>query len=271
MEKQIRRKLIDWNKKSGSDDERISKRLEGRALLADSATTQNDSRPQNTQTIPPRTTPLLKIRKRIREACDDEEEDEDENVYVPFFNISLIEDREHEYDDTNALPRSQQKATETLRITKEQEMAGKLNILMDTAMLAGKAGLSPKMTARDTRLLNTPDYNPSRLRRKAIKQKIEQPLQLKGEVREKELPQLTQAVNQLKKDFPLDSLKDLSPQDIIELDKQDDEEQVAKMILEKSGRKPKRKPQSLVELAKDIYEIEQQQPELTANKNKQKE
>ena len=38
-----KRKLIDWNKKSGDDASRITKRMQQRAELSDAAATDNDA------------------------------------------------------------------------------------------------------------------------------------------------------------------------------------------------------------------------------------
>lgn len=238
--------IVDWDKKKGNDSERISKKLEGRSPILPKPTPKVDSKPQ---VMPPRITnraPLLKLRKKIREVYDEEEEEENDEVNAPFFNISLIDDDFEKRKHTQ---------TETIRITKQQQMAGKLNIIMNTAVAAEKAGLNPKMTKQDARLANSATFDVKQIRRKTIEEKIEKPLGLKGEITEKDLPKVVKSIKDKPKDLPNEALKGMTADSLIELDKEDNPEQMARLILEKSGRpKPKK---NLSELAKDIYQTEQ--------------
>ena len=261
MRRPDKRKLVNWDEKTGNDSERISKRLESRTLLDDAATTKNDSKPKTVRMAPRKGAPLLRLRKKIREAYDDEDEDEDE-VIAPFFNISLIDEDEEKRD-------KEQEETERLRrITKQQQMAGKLNVIMDTMITAEKAGLPPKLTREDERLLYSAEYNIPKMRRKAIKQKIADPLKIKGEITEPQLQATIKAAKNLQKEMPDNSFKGFTADEMIELDKEDDPAQMAKMILEKTGRK-KTKQKNLAELAKAINEFEQHQPELKNRQEKE--
>ena len=266
MEKVIKRKIIDWNKKSGSDNERISKRLEGRAQLADSIITENDSTRKVVPEPQKSTVPLLKIRKKIRDVYDEEDEEED-SVYIPFFNIRLIDDDEYEYEEKN-ITKDQKRTAETIRITKEQQAAGKLNVIMDTIVTAEKAGIPPKLTREDERLLHSAEYNIPKMRRKAIKQKITDPLKIEGEITEQQLQATVKAARNLQKEMPDNSFKGFTADEMIELDKEDDPAKMAEMILEKTGRK-KPKQKNLAELAKAINEFEQMQPELKNRQEKE--
>ena len=105
------KKIVDWDKKSDSDAERISKRLEGRSELDDRTSTVNDVsvRPVAERTAAPvrpathpaaansaasrpapaAGQPLQRLRQKIKEVYDDDD-DEDENA-PGFFNISLLD------------------------------------------------------------------------------------------------------------------------------------------------------------------------------------
>ncbi len=260
MPKADKKNLINWTKKNDQDNERIKKHLDERVQIIDSSPMQKDFQPK-TQPTSQRTTPLLRVRKSINEAYD--EEDEENESYVPFFNISLISENEREYNHNDELKQKEKNELETIRITKQQQMAGKLNIIMDTIITAEKAGLPKKFTHKDGELLNSAEYNLPKTRRKAVKEKIEKPLKIEGAIPEKKLKNTVKSIKHIQQDLPLESFKGLTAEEIIELDEADKKETMAKLILKKSGRKNKTK--NLAQLAKELNEIEQQQPEI-ANK-----
>lgn len=251
MSKPNKNKLIDWNKKSGYDSERISKHLEERGELEDSATTQNDSKPKTLPPPAPKGAPLLKLRKKIREVYDDEDEDEDDEVNAPFFNISLIDDDEQERIG------EREEAARTMKITQQQQLAGKLNLALSTAVAIENAGLSGKLTKEDVRMINSAEYNLPKLQRKMIEEKVEKPLGLKGKIPTDNLEETLSAIQNVNQKLPKDSLKGMPAEAVPELNTQLDEDDMAKLILEKSGRtKPKK---SLVEITKGINRYEQEQ------------
>ncbi len=223
-----KRKIIDWNKKSGNDSSRITKRMEQRAELADSAATTNDAATK----LPPRAVglPLLRLRKKIKEVYDEEDEEE----YTPLFNIDLLGEEEERRND-------EQK--NTAHIAKQQLLTGKLNTIMSTALVAGEAGLNPKMTAADVELINSAEYDVKTIRRQTMRKKVEEPLGLKKSVK---------AIQKAQKELPEDALQGFPAEeldDIIELDKED----MAKLILKKSGRDaPKKK---LSDIAKGLNQF----------------
>lgn len=232
-----KRKIIDWNKKSGEDASRITKRMQHRSELSDAASTENDA----AKKLPPRAVglPLLRLRKKIKEVYDEDEEEE----YTPLFNIDLLgEEEQHLKDEQQNIA----------HIAKQQLLTGKLNTIMSTALVAEEAGLNPKMTLDDARLINSAEYDVKNIRRRTMRKKIEEPLGLKGELPEKGLSQSVKAIKKAKKELPEDALQDFPAEelnDMIELDKED----MAKLILKKSGRRsPKKK---LSEIAKGLNQF----------------
>lgn len=234
-----KRKLIDWNKKSGDDASRITKRMQQRAELSDAAATDNDA----AKNMPPRAIgmPLLRLRKKIKEVYDEEE---DEEEYTPLFNIDLLgeEEQKHHQDEQKNIT----------HIAQQQLLTSKLNTIMSTALIAEEAGLNPKMTIDDTRLINSSETDVKTIRRRTLRKKVEEPLGLKGELAEKDIPQSVKAIKKAQKELPADSLQDFPAgelNDLIELDKED----MAKLILKKSGRRtPKKK---LSEIAKGLNQF----------------
>lgn len=239
--KASKRKIIDWNKKSGEDSSRIAKRMQHRDELKDSASTTNDSSAK----FPPRAVglPLLRLKKKIKEVYDEEEE---EDSYTPQFNISLIG------EEDELIAKRRKEVDDTLSITKQQQMAGKLGIIMDAALIAEEAGLPAKLTAQDENLATTAENDPRKLRRKILREKVEKPLKLKGELKEKNLTKAAKGLKKAQKALPADALEDFpaeNAEELIELDKED----MAKLILKKSGRRgPKKK---LSEIAKGLNQF----------------
>lgn len=223
-----RKKKINWKEKSASDSARISKRLEGRELLAEEATTLNSA---TLKKIPPLTTqPLNRLRKKIKEVYDDEEDDEDENGTV-FFNINLLD--EENTDHKNDSP---QKADETLQIMKEQQMAGKLNSIMSANLATEDLNLPSRITKEDERLLNSAEYDTTETRRQILKNKITKPLGIEGDIPEQELKKTLQDIKTIQKELSLDDLAPLKTKDISDIAEEKDENEMAKLILEKTGR-----------------------------------
>ncbi|MCM1324214.1 MAG: hypothetical protein NC218_08625 [Acetobacter sp.] len=233
-----KRKIIDWNKKSGDDASRISKRMQQREELADSATITNDATKKN----PPRATglPLLRLRQKIKEVYDEEEEEED----TPLFNINLLGEEEE--------TKNSKQIENLTHITKQQELTGRLNVIMSTALVAEEAGLPSKMTTQDNRLADSPEQSLKQIRRQTMHQKVEKPLGLQGELPEKNLKKSIKGIKKAQKTLPDNALQDYPADkldEFIELDKED----MAKLILKKSGRRgPKKK---LSEIAKGLNQF----------------
>uniref|UniRef100_UPI0040261AE9 hypothetical protein n=1 Tax=Candidatus Scatocola faecigallinarum TaxID=2840916 RepID=UPI0040261AE9 len=284
------KKIVDWDKKSDSDAERISKRLEGRSELDDRASTVNDvssrpvaertaapvrpaTRPAASRPAPAAGQPLQRLRQKIKEVYDDD--DEDENA-PGFFNISLLDEEETENGilPAGTVPDPARNESETLRITREQQLAGKLDAILSSSMAAREAGLSPRVSRADARLANSAEYDVKKIRRQTLKEKISEPLGLKGHLPEKDLGQalrglknaaetLEPSLHSAASQTPLsaaplaslqretsDILNGLPAETAPELAKEDDEKALARLILEKSGRGAPRK--KLSEIAKGL-------------------
>lgn len=290
------KKIVDWDKKSDSDAERISKRLEGRSELDDRTSTANDvsARPVAERTAAPvrpathpaaansaasrpapaAGQPLQRLRQKIKEVYDDDD-DEDENA-PGFFNISLLDEEEAENGvlPAGTVPDPARNESETLRITREQQLAGKLDAILSSSMAAREAGLSPRVSRADARLANSAEYDVKKIRRQTLKEKISEPLGLKGHLPEKDLGQalrglknaaetLEPSLHSAASQTPLsaaplaslqretsDILNGLPAETAPELAKEDDEKALARLILEKSGRGAPRK--KLSEIAKGL-------------------
>lgn len=235
-----KRKKVDWDKKNNSDSERIKQRAQKKKIITD----KTDSNiPSKLQRVPLASgQPLLRLRQKIHEIYD--EEDENDNIVTNplYFNIELVEDMEKSKQEKILL--------ENLRQTKEQELTDKMNTIMSTALAADKAGLKPKMTKTDAVRTTSAEYNPQKLERQTIHDKIEKPLRLNGNVERGQLSQTVAGIRNTRKMLSPDSLTNLDAKEVPDLADETNSEDLAKVILKKAGRKGPKK--SLLEIAEGL-------------------
>lgn len=243
MPKKSDKKSLDWTLKNFTDSANIEEKLKKR--------TKKDSSAKSNTPQCAKGEALEHLHQNITEIFDAPEDENDE--FKPFFNISLIED-EKDLDEEKDNP--EKKHQETLRITKEQQMAGKLNVIMSSAITADAAGLPSEITAKDRTRINSAEYNVAKLRRQTVQEKISDPLGLEGEIPEDKLEPSVSAIKKVKKNLPDGSLKSLPADELFELDQEDDPNALAKLILEKTGRKVPKTKKKLSEIAKDLNRLD---------------
>lgn len=237
------KKSLDWKSKNDKDNVNIDNKLQKRKKKKVSEVTLEDLATPHCA----KGETLQHLHQNITEIFDTPEED----TFHPFFNISLIDD-----DDNNEEEKSQKQADETIRITKEQQMIGKLDVIMSTAIAADAAGLSSKKTNKDIARAGNAEYDLPKLRRKTTKEKIEDPLELIGEIPEDKLEPSVSAIKKVKSKLPADSLNGMPTDELFVLDEEDDPNALAKLILQKTGRRPSKAKKKLSDLAKDLNSLE---------------
>lgn len=209
-------KIVDWKKKSASDSDRLLTRR------------KEKDEPQK-KSRPPRATgkPLLRLKKKIKEIYEDDDyEDEDDLINTPLYHITLIEDQE-QYE---------KKETELLKITKQQELTSKLNIIMNNALASQKAGLNAEIDTKDLQLADTPELTLKEVHTKTVEKKLTQPLDIQENT-----------------DFVADET---------------DKDKLAKLVLEKSGIKKRKTKKSLAEIAKGLNRFKDYDSENNDEKQK---
>ena len=237
MKKNTDKKSLDWTLKNFNDSANIDEKLKKRTKKDPFSSAQCAKGEA-----------LEHLHQNITEIFDAPEDENDE--FKPFFNISLID------EETDEITENQKKKDETLRITKEQQMAGKLNVIMNSAIAADSAGLPSEITAKDKARVASAEYDIPKLRRQTVKEKIEEPTELSGHIPEKDLAASASAIKKTKQKLPADSLKNFPAEELIELDKEDDPNALAKLILEKTGRKLPKTKKNLSEIAKGINRLD---------------
>lgn len=172
-----------------------------------------------------------KLRTKVKK---DQPTTNEEKKYPVFFNITLIEDE----PDINQL--KEKKFKDTIQIMKEQETFSKLDAIISTS-IATQRIMRKVNTSKDDNLLNSTDSNPSTIKKKSIKNKIEKPLKLKGHITEENLSLSIDALKKLTQSISLDELSNIPVSDLQELADTKSDEDLANLILEKTGRKKKSK------------------------------
>lgn len=233
-----KRKTVDWNKKCSSDSERIKQRAQKKNLIP----TEIDSNiPASIQKVPLASgQPLLRLRQKIREIYDEDEEND--IINQSYFNIELVEDMDQSQKEKIQL--------ETIRQTKEQELTSKMNIIMSTALAADKAGLKTTMTKDDANRATSAEYSPQKLQKETLHDKIEKPLNLKGEINNSQISKTVKGIKRAQKYLSADSLKDMDAKDLPELAEETKPQDLAQTVLKKTGRKGPKK--SLFEIAEGL-------------------
>ncbi len=206
-----KKKIIDWNKKSASDTLRISNRLSRRAKLTDKA--------------------LRRLHQKIREVY----EEDDDNTLPEFFNINLFNEEEEEEEKTENTRR--QTEIETIRTTKEQQLAGKLNTILSTTLTAKEANLSPRFDQLEytSDKCHRKQYSPNSP--SDIKTKNFQTTTFKRRTERKKRPDAMKGQKKAQSRLPESSLNDYLTPNADELNSENSETNLAKLLLKKSGRR----------------------------------
>lgn len=252
---------IEWKKNKGfGATEKLTRKIDTKKALAFEATEKKAI--NTTFSAKPAELPkgLKKIRKKIKEVYD-EEEDEDFYDGVPHdLNNSLMNAL---YEDE----RKQLQQKETLNIQKMQQTAGRLEAVAVADKLAREAGLKgldKKVAGKnlsDVTLINSS-------LEKVLSEEVA--LKTKSGVRKLskgETVTMLRGITRIRKmalaadESQLKALEKMKVEDIINAgEKSTDDRQVAELILKKSGRKNKKDVQKVVEKSKKQKDIKIKTP-----------
>lgn len=180
---------------------------------------------------------LHKIRKKIKDVYDDEEED-DEYQYV--FSPQLLP--EQEYDDNklmNALTEDEKRninQKQTIERVQMQQMAGKMEALQvanNLAMETMKHGIS-RQDVKDG--MQDALFRPDELHEKLVKKEVGKKLGIKGKIEDGKIIQAARGIKKVQEMGGNKAAKDMEMKDVVSAGegKMSDKE-LAKLILKKSG------------------------------------
>lgn len=231
---------IEWEqKKDFSDKTRQSRKIDLKKALAAEAKDRNNfkSRTRSPKDLPKG---LKKLRTKIKEVYDDDEDEEENEVIFHFSledgNSSLI----------NALKDDEKSAflfNKTLENQKMQQTAGKMEAILMADQMSKKLGLNglKKKVVHDNIqdvALNSETFD------KAIKQNIAAKTKVKaGNLSSAETKEMVKGLKKMKQAAAASNQIDtklaekMKADELVQIGKSHDEKKTAKMILEKSGRK----------------------------------
>lgn len=229
---------FDWKKKGFDNQERIT--LKTDVLEAEKYSQKKDSLSKKNK-VKPENLPLglKKLRKKIRDIYDDE--DEDENDYIH----AHIKMPEQEEDNTllNALSDDEKRMfrqKNTIENTRMQQNAGKMEALQIANNLAREAGLKNLSRKVMDTSMQEATFNPKEAQEKIIKKEVGGKLGIKGKIDDGKVIQAARGIKKVEQLGGQQATKNLNMKEVVKAgeDKMTDK-QLAELILEKSGQEVK--------------------------------
>lgn len=234
---------LEWKKTGFDFNEKLT--LKTNVAKAISEERKNKNAGLRTLTPGPINLPngLKKIRKKIKEVYDEDEEEEDEYGITNIQMFAPLEESDSKSSLLNALRDDEKKSLhqqETLQMMQAQQETGKMNAILQANKLAkenGLGGLNKKVMNQNIQELpvNT-DFTS-----KALKESVSTQLKLKSnKINDADAIKLMTGAKQVMKYAGEEALREMNIKSLVELggtlSKEKDPKVVAKMILEKSGR-----------------------------------
>ncbi len=209
---------------------------------------------------------LKKIRKKIKDVYDEEDEEE----YL--FNMPLDIDNSL-YNALNENEKKQVKQQKIINDSKMQQTVGKMEAIMQADLMAKKAGLTGinKKLVNETTADATLVHNPLE---KVLSKELSNKVKTGGKVlSSKETVTMLRGVEKIKNvalaadESQLKALENMKVEEVINAgEKSTDEREIAKMILKKSGRKDKKDINKIAEKSKQLAKENQPQKTKTDKK-----
>lgn len=231
---------IEWKKTGFGTSEKLSLKINAKEAIKYNAKKKNVI--QTTNPLTPTDLPagLKKIRKKIKEVFD-EDEDEDETEIIISPQLQPLSESNSLYNALNEEEKKILRQNETLQNIKMQQEAGKLQALSlaaKTLQESGVEGLSPRTVEQ---VMQNPSSMNSALEN-LVKQDLVKGLKLKNEnLSDGKYIQILRGIKNLKQAGGVKAMEGLKLREVAQAS---DEKQVAKILLEKTGRKePKKKKQ----------------------------
>lgn len=253
---------IEWKKSGFGTTEKLSLKINAREAIKYNAKNKNVIQTNNPLTPADLPGGLKKIRKKIKDVFD---EDEDEDEIIIAAPVQSLQESNSLYNALNDEEKKILKQQETLQNIKMQQDAGKLEALSlaaHTLQEKGVEGLSQQTVARvmqDAAPMNKSLEN-------LVKKDLVKGLKLKDEnLSEGRYIQILRGINNLKRAGGIKAVEGLS---LREVERASDEKQVAKVLLEKTGRKePKKKRQLEKQIDKKLQKSEKNNQIQVSRKN----
>ncbi len=228
---------FDWKKKSVENKERLTLKNDINEAIKFEA--KNKAPTISKKSINPQNLPLglLKMRKKIRDIYDEDDEDEDDTFFA---HIKMPEDEEnnsllHALSDEEKMMLNQKN---TIHHTKMQQNAGKMEALHIANNLAKEAGLNNISKKALEIGMQEAIFDPQKRQEKIIEKEIGHKLGIKGSIKEGKIAQAAKGIKKVEQLGGKEATKNIEMKDMIKAgEKKFSDQELAKLILEKSGQK----------------------------------
>ena len=229
----------DFSWKKNGFDLREHLTLKNNALEAEAfQEKQNKNRPKK-RMKPPQTLPLglLKLKKKVREVYDEEDEEED-YMYtaLPIFQMREEEDDGRLMHGLSENEKRVLKQKETIDTVKALQTAGKMEALHEAHNLAREAGLKGLSEKTVAESMQEASFKPKEMQEKAIEKDVSKKLGIKGKMRDGQIIQVARGIKKVENLGGQKAAKNLDMKDIVKAGEEKlDEIKLAELILQKSG------------------------------------
>ena len=238
---------IEWEQKKGeSGKTHLSRRIDLQKAVTEEAKDRNNFKATAKQ-IKNLSPNLKRLKTKIRDVYDDEDEDEEETEIVFNFDISLEAENSSLMSALKDDEKSKLQVNKTLENQKMQQTAGKMEAIIMADKMSKQLGL--KSIKRKIVNNNIQDVAPvSETFDNTIKQNITAKTKLKTNgLSAKDTANMVKGLRKVHQASLLSDkkqehvLKNTSMEDLVKLGRSNDDKKNAEIILEKSGRKERKK------------------------------
>lgn len=184
---------------------------------------------------------LMKMRKKIRDVYDEEDEEEDGFIFIGHQPMMEAEDDGRLMNGLSEDEKRMVMQKETLETVKMQQMAGK----MEAMQLADNLARETLNHGANRKLLNEGIqdalFRPEETQKKIVEKEVSQKLGIRGNLEDGKIIQAARGIKKVQVMGGVKATKDINMKDIVRAgeDKMSDKE-LAELILEKSGQDHKK-------------------------------
>ncbi len=235
--------VFDWKKKGIGQKEVLTLQHNPLEAEAYNARKKNQTRPSYKPKPDKLPAGLKKLRQKVREVYDDEDEEENETIFatIPVFQ----EPENNENALLNALTEDEKRMImqkDTIENTRMQQNAGKMEALHVANNLAREAGLSRISRKAMEVGMQEAVFNPEKMQEKTIKKEVSNKLGIKGSIRDGKIIEAARGIKKVENIGGKEAAKNLDMRDIVKAGEEKlSDIKLAEKILEKSGQDVKKR------------------------------
>ena len=252
---------FDWKKKGFSNNERLT--LKNDVKEAQKYAENKKTPLSKKNKVTPENLPLglKKLRKKIRDIYDEEDDDENDTYFA---HIKMPEQEE---DNTllyalNEDERNIYKQKNVFETSKMQQDAGKMEALHIANNLAREAGLNNISRKAIEMGMQQATFDPQKTQEEVIRKEVGGKLGIKGKLDDGKIIQAARGIKKVEQLGGKNAAKNLQMKDIVKAGEEKlSDIELAEMILEKSGQDVKKRKNKLNKTKENIELKHFKQPE----------